>query len=105
MKRIKKNTIVNVEYTKGDGSTTDRSLFVVATPSSVYKAYDLSSINDEVLKNTITDSLVEYSEYVKQHRETLFTFEDFYEQSTGTPLPENVGMLKSFSSSGIKFPE
>jgi len=82
---LKENTLTHIRYDK-KGEVTERDVIVtyVPTPRRLnVKAIDVSDLPSEEAERML-NAWNEYQEYLENQRKTLFAFEDFVEQTTGS---------------------
>lgn len=75
---LKAREITVVEYTNRNGEDTVRTILPTYVPEKNIKAIDVTSMDDEQ-RECLRQLFVEYTDYVDQHINKMFNFEDWVE--------------------------
>lgn len=69
-------TLLDVHYTKDDGSESDRNIIITEPMNDSVRGVDVSSLTlDE--RKSVVDAFKEYDEYVQTRMSTIFSFTEW----------------------------
>jgi len=91
--------LATIEYTsESTNEVTHRTIVPVSVPSSTVRAIDVSELSEQD-QQELAGLVAEYKEYVDQHFNKMFKFEDWAEHSKQIYISPK---WRSFKVSGIK---
>ncbi len=85
MVTLKERAVQTIKYAKQTGQqveTTVRTIIPTFVPRTNVKALDVTGL-DESEQQTLVNLMEGYAEYVELKSKTIFSFEDWVEQTTG----------------------
>lgn len=86
---VQKHELLDVTYTNAKGEYSERTIIPTTVPPSNIKAIDVTGMDDEK-REAIQTLLKEYSHYVEQCMETVYTFEDWFNHISGEKPTEEI---------------
>ena len=76
---MKKTDVIDIQYTKTNGDTSERTIVIHTLPTPNVRAIDVTDMADTE-KVAVVDALGRYHEYCRIQENLLFSFEDFCAQ-------------------------
>ena len=95
---ITESQITSIIYEKDNGETSTRVILPVSVPSTNIRAIDVSDV-PETERENLADLLQKYRTYKDNIIKNMFTFEDWVEHTTNTPITPK---WRTFKISGLR---
>jgi len=78
--------LLDVHYTKEDGSESDRTVIITDPVYNSVRGVDVSSLTPDE-REVVVGAFKEYDEYIRSQMSTIFSF-DVWAEHVQRPLPE-----------------